>query len=110
MQGSLVVTTLEAAHYDPNKWDDPNKFAPERFLDENGKFSIQKDYAMPFGAGRRLCIGETFARNTIFLLITTLFQNFTISAPADERIPTRNENGTGIIRTPPDFWVKVEPR
>ncbi len=31
---------------------------------------------LPFGAGRRVCIGETLAKNRLFLFVTSLVQNF----------------------------------
>lgn len=65
---------------------------------------------MPFGAGKRLCAGETFARNMLFLLISGFFQNFNVAIPDGGNIPDFNENASGIIKTSPDFWVKILPR
>lgn len=105
------MTALHAAHKDPLRWHEPQQFRPERFLNDEGKLSPQLDYGMPFSAGRRLCIGETFARNAIFLLVAALFQNFTIGeADFGGQVPCRSKNTIAVIKTPPDFWVKVEPR
>lgn len=109
-QGTIVVTALEAASHDQQTWNHPEKFAPERFLGDNGKLCLDKDHSMPFGAGKRLCAGETFARNMLFLLTASLFQNFSVAVPDDGAIPCMNQNATGLIKTSPDFWVKFHPR
>ena len=79
-KNTIVMANLMALHNDEDIWGDPKKFRPERFLDTNGKLDLKKDFSLPFGAGRRICAGETFARNTMFLCITALLQNFTLNA------------------------------
>ena len=39
-------------HKDPKYWREPEKFIPERFIDENEKFKPQKESFMPFGIGK----------------------------------------------------------
>lgn len=40
-------------------WVDPDNFRPERFLDDDGKFSTSKlDHVLGFGAGKRQCLGK----------------------------------------------------
>lgn len=63
-----------------------------------------------FNVGKRLCAGETFARNTLFLMISGLLQNFTVK-PANgniDEVPL--ESTTGLISALPDFWATFEPR
>lgn len=109
-KGTLIVTALNAAMHDPTAWEKPNEFLPERFLDSSGKLCLSKDISLPFGAGKRLCAGETFARNMLFLCITAFLQAFTIRM-ADGAKPLKfNENLTGTIRTPKDHWIEVIAR
>lgn len=61
---TIVIAGLYALHNDRKIWGDPENFRPERFLSDDGKLNLKKDLSLPFGAGRRLCAGETFARNT----------------------------------------------
>lgn len=44
-------------HRDPKYYDDPEKFDPERFYDEN-KHKIKPYTYLPFGIGPRNCIGK----------------------------------------------------
>ncbi|CAL4182434.1 unnamed protein product, partial [Meganyctiphanes norvegica] len=57
-KGTHVYACQALCHEDPNYWKEPEKFQPERFIDENGKFKPQKESFMPFGIGRRQCLGE----------------------------------------------------
>ena len=42
---------LWAAHYDPDMWEDPKTFRPERFLDDQG--DLQKtEFVIPFSLGK----------------------------------------------------------
>lgn len=71
---------------------------------------MKLDQSLPFGAGKRLCAGETFARNVIFLAATALIQNFNFKLPENERMPDVSETHTGILRVPPPFWLRFESR
>lgn len=109
-QDCIVFSSLYACHKDPKVWTEPESFKPERFLDENGKFSVKKDFSIPFGAGKRLCAGETFARNTLFLVAAALLQNFTFEMPEGHRMPEPSETMTGVPQFTPKFWIKFLPR
>lgn len=109
-KGSIVMPALDAANHDPTVWDRPNEFRPERFLDASGKLCLSKDISLPFGAGKRLCAGETFARNMLFLFISAFLQTFSVRMPDGVRPIRFNENMTGLIRSTPDHWLAVMPR
>lgn len=56
-EGVLVVVPLQALHNDPQYWDQPEEFRPERFHPD--EFSETNKYTyLPFGEGPRACIGE----------------------------------------------------
>ncbi|GAB0087451.1 Cytochrome P450 [Sergentomyia squamirostris] len=107
---TLVVPGLFAFHTDSALWGDAHIFRPERFIGEDGKLSLKLDKSLPFGAGKRLCAGETFARNTLFLVIAALAQNFNVKQPPGEKLPDLSENICGIITLTPQYWIKFEPR
>lgn len=108
--GTFVITSLGASHHDPLAWQHPNEFQPERFLDKNGRFCVQKDKSLPFGAGKRLCAGETFARNMLFLFMAAFFQAFSVSMPDGVKPQRFDQNKTGLIRHTADHWVQVTVR
>ncbi len=58
--GSNVLLPLYLLHRHPRYWHDPDAFIPERFASEHEAERPRFAY-MPFAAGPRHCIGETFA-------------------------------------------------
>ncbi|XP_029169957.1 probable cytochrome P450 304a1 [Nylanderia fulva] len=102
-----VVTNLAAMHNDPDMWGDPENFRPERFLKEDGQ--LGKDLSLPFGFGRRLCAGETYARFNIFQSIALLVQNFNFFFVEGE--PSELEDKVnGFIISPKELWIRLELR
>ncbi|KAL6524543.1 hypothetical protein OROHE_016214 [Orobanche hederae] len=63
--GTMVLTNAWAIGRDPNSWDHPESFDPERFL--NSVIDLKGlDYEfIPFGAGRRGCPGTAFAMASV---------------------------------------------
>ncbi|WP_396184432.1 cytochrome P450 [Flavobacterium sp.] len=74
-KGSTLLFSVYEIHRHPDFWTNPAEFIPERFLDENTKFS--KNY-FPFGAGPRMCIGNNFAMYEMILAIIALVEQFEI--------------------------------
>ncbi|XP_053691403.1 probable cytochrome P450 304a1 [Sabethes cyaneus] len=109
-KGTILMLGLDAIHNQPEVWGDPLNFRPERFLGHDGKLALSKDISVPFGAGKRLCAGETFARNTMFLIVSALAQQFNIQQPPTDRMPDLSKRMTGVIITPKDYWLKFVPR
>ncbi|KAK0092808.1 hypothetical protein PV326_000549 [Microctonus aethiopoides] len=105
---TIIVTNLSAMHSDKDFWGDPEVFRPERFLSDDGK-NLGKDWSLPFGFGRRLCAGETFARFILFEVIATILQQFNLSmidgqpCKLDDKIP-------GIIVQPKTTWIRISER
>lgn len=93
---SFVFGASICCHEDPQYWEQPNQFRLEHFLDEKGNFVSQKEGFLPFGTGRRSCLGESLARMELFLFSSALLQNFTFSAlegcevnlEANPKVPT----------------------
>ncbi len=57
--GSSVVIPINSIHHDERFWPDPESFEPERFLP--GAPKHHRSAYLPFGGGRRICIGQSFA-------------------------------------------------
>lgn len=93
---------------DKTIFTEPEVFQPERFLDEYGRFSPKLDKSLPFSAGKRLCAGETFARNTLFLLTATIAQNFNVTMPKGEKMPM--DMRSAFVVYLPDFWLELSAR
>ncbi|PVH79188.1 cytochrome P450 [Cadophora sp. DSE1049] len=91
---SVVFTNIHGVHHDPAFFDSPETFDPERFIktEFGTKIGINETATegfrktLPFGAGRRICLGESLARRTIALNAMALLWGFTF---------TKDSSGTG---------------
>ncbi|MEE6506783.1 hypothetical protein FKM82_007853 [Ascaphus truei] len=102
-----IITFLHSALYDVKYWDKPEQFNPGRFLDENGKF-VKNEAHIPFGAGKRSCIGEALAKTEIFIFLVSLLQKFTLSSSPGKSGPI--ELVGGGTRAPKPYDVCAEWR
>lgn len=76
--GTTVVCHIGTLLRDKRYFDEPEKFKPERFMDKNGKF-FQPPEFIPFGVGKRSCLGEGIARLELFLFIGNIFNQLQVS-------------------------------
>jgi cytochrome P450 len=96
--GSSLMVLITLIHRDPKLWPNPEGFDPERFLPENSKGRPRQAY-MPFGAGRRICVGSTFAIIESTLLAAMISRRLRFDLPrgavfeADAAITQRPRHG-----------------
>ncbi|XP_058811723.1 probable cytochrome P450 304a1 [Topomyia yanbarensis] len=109
-KGTFVMLGLDVIHHQREVWEDPENFRPERFLDEQGKLSLAKDVSVPFGAGKRLCAGETFSRNTLFLMFSAIVQNFNLHVRPGDKLSDLGKRVTGVVTSTEPFWINFKPR
>jgi cytochrome P450 len=81
---TVVLPNIYACLMSPDIWGDPQVFRPERFLSSDGKTVVRNKAWIPFGVGKRFCLGESLARDEIFLFLTNLIQNLRVTMPEDE--------------------------
>lgn len=70
---------IGAINFDENLYPNPETFQPSRFLSSEGTL-CNIEHLIPFGIGKRSCLGEALARTELFIILTTLLQNFEFSA------------------------------
>ncbi|XP_075400058.1 cytochrome P450 2U1 [Tenrec ecaudatus] len=85
-KGTVVLPNLWSIHRDPAIWEKPDDFCPGRFLDDQGQL-IKTEIFIPFGIGKRVCMGEQLAKMELFLMFVSLMQSFTFSLPEDSKQP-----------------------
>ncbi|XP_058122926.1 methyl farnesoate epoxidase-like [Anopheles ziemanni] len=102
---SIVLPLLYSLQMDKDYWTDPDVFRPERFLSEGGERIVQHDLFIPFGAGRRRCLGEALAKPAIFLFFTSIMHCFTIES-SDHELPSLNPID-GITLSPQPYNIRI---
>ncbi|XP_067424335.1 cytochrome P450 2U1 [Emydura macquarii macquarii] len=102
-KGSVIVPNLWSVHRDPSIWERPDDFQPTRFLDENGQL-IKRETFIPFGMGKRVCMGEQLAKMELFLIFVNLMQNFTFMYPENATKPAM-EGRFGLTLAPFPFNI-----
>ncbi|RDX61345.1 Flavonoid 3'-monooxygenase, partial [Mucuna pruriens] len=79
-KGATLLVNVWAIGRDPKEWHDPLEFKPERFLLDSKKVDIDvrgnNFEVIPFGAGRRICVGMSLGLRVVQLLIAILTHAF----------------------------------
>ncbi|MGK2955714.1 MAG: cytochrome P450 [Solirubrobacterales bacterium] len=83
--GSGVMVLITMIHRDPSIWPNPEGYDPNRFMPENVKSRPRHAY-LPFGAGRRMCVGSTFAIVEATLLAAMISRRLTFDIPRGAKI------------------------
>jgi cytochrome P450 len=73
--GDRVVMFAYGAHHNPKFWEDPEAFKPERFMGEAMKKRKPYTY-LPFGGGKRSCIGGAMSQVENTLALSILLRRF----------------------------------
>lgn len=100
--GSNLLFSVYEIHRNPDLWEQPNDFLPERFAEGGRKFSSQY---FPFGAGPRKCIGNNFAMFEMIIAVNELISKFKIR-PEFEAI----EMTPLITLKPKNAYLRFEER
>ena len=101
--GTMVAPAVATVHLDERAYEDPAAFRPERWLED----SPPGQAWIPFGAGRRSCLGAGFALFEMKVVLRTILAGLDLRAarPEDERARVRNitlvpARGAEVIAAP----------
>ncbi|KAJ6839750.1 cytochrome P450 71A1-like [Iris pallida] len=87
-KGTRAFANIWTIGRDPEVWDSPDEFRPERFGGHDPIDFMGHDFELlPFGAGRRMCPGIQFAIPIIELAVANLMHQF------DWKLPNAMEEG-----------------
>jgi cytochrome P450 len=88
--GVCVIANAYLIHHDPSIYPDPYAFRPERFLDQPpGTYTW-----IPFGGGRRRCLGASFAQLEMKLVLRAVLSHNRLSVDEDIAEPSRRRSIT----------------
>ncbi|XP_054820064.1 cytochrome P450 82A3-like [Prosopis cineraria] len=109
--GTHLLTNLSKIHRDPRVHEDPLEFRPERFLSSHKDVDLRGKHfeLIPFGAGRRMCPGISFALLMMQLTLANLLQGFHIETPDNQPMDLSEQVGLTNIKASP-LRVLLTPR
>jgi cytochrome P450 len=83
--GVTLIPAVTLMHEDPEIFPEPKRFRPERFLGEEQGSTYTW---IPFGGGRRRCLGAAFASFEMRVALRTILERSTLRAadPRDEKV------------------------
>ncbi|XP_060176019.1 cytochrome P450 76A2-like [Lycium barbarum] len=80
-KGTQVLVNAWAIGRDPECWEDPMSFKPERFLGSKIDVKGQHYELIPFGAGRRMCVGLPLGHRMMHFTLGSLLHEFEWELP-----------------------------
>lgn len=94
-KGARIFLNIWAIHRDPNIWENPSEFRPERFLNGHMKFDYNGNNFeyLPFGSGRRICAGIPLAEKMLNFEVASFLHSFEWKMPLGEKLDMSDRFG-----------------
>lgn len=109
-----VFINVWALGRDPNHWENPLQFFPDRFIEgENGSGSSKLDvrgqsfHFLPFGSGRRTCPGASLAMHVVQTTLAAMVQCFEWKVVNGGSVNMEEGRGIALPRAHPIMCIPV---
>ncbi|XP_059053172.1 cytochrome P450 6B2-like [Achroia grisella] len=103
-KGVRVHIPVYHMHHNPEYFENPEEYKPDRFLGD-AKRDIRQYAYLPFGEGPRICIGMRFSRMQIIPGIITVLKKYSVRLTEDT--PLKLEFGANTLVTQPIQEIKL---
>ncbi|CAD6190161.1 unnamed protein product [Caenorhabditis auriculariae] len=101
--GVMINAEISLIMADENNFKEPEKFNPSRYL----KNEASDKHVVPFGLGKRACLGEAMARAELYLILGNMLLRYRLRTEGTPP-PVVSKNPHGIINHPPECEVIFE--
>ncbi|KAG0575927.1 hypothetical protein KC19_5G040800 [Ceratodon purpureus] len=112
--GSQLTVNMYAIHRDPEVYENPDEFNPQRFIDRpevNHLSGFDSYELIPFGLGRRMCPGANLGNTMVSLMLGNLIHSFDWSLPNEQSLESfrrdNKEERFGVMSTRKEPLVLV---
>lgn len=111
-KGTRVLVNVWTIGRDPNLWENPNEFIPERFIGKDIDVKGQDFELLPFGSGRRMCPGYSLGLKVIQSSLANVLHGFTWNLPPNMKKEDLDMNEIFGLSTPKKIPLVaiIEPR
>ncbi|XP_065351379.1 cytochrome P450 307a1-like [Cloeon dipterum] len=82
---TLIFLNNHELNMSDKLWEEPLKFKPERFL-STGRL-MKPEHFLPFGVGRRSCMGYKMVQFLAFAIVGTLLQRYSLEPEQEYKVP-----------------------
>ncbi|XP_040398950.1 cytochrome P450 4F22 isoform X3 [Cygnus olor] len=104
-KGVICLMSIYGTHHNPDIWPEPQVYNPLRFSPENSQGRSPLAF-IPFSAGPRNCIGQSFAMAELRVVAALTLARFAVRP--DEGRPVRRKTEL-ILRAEDGLWLRLEP-
>ena len=81
---NVYLRCYRAIFHDPEAYPEPDKFKPERFINEDGTVRDDPMLSLVFGVGKRICPGRHLVEATLFIVASSILSVFNVTKAKDE--------------------------
>ncbi|KAG5882355.1 hypothetical protein JTB14_009881 [Gonioctena quinquepunctata] len=106
-KNTKVFLSITGIHYDPEYYDNPEIFNPDRFSVES-KHERHTYAHIPFGKGPRICIGMRFGIIQTKLGLASILKNFRVKLSSKTKVPLKMSPRTLFPNTEGGMWLCLE--
>ncbi|CAG9863637.1 unnamed protein product [Phyllotreta striolata] len=106
-KGTSVFIPVSGIHYDPEYYQNPDEFVPERFDSKNKRIKSSYQW-LPFGEGHRVCIGMRFAIEEIKIGLTTLLKKYKLRLNEKTKLPLELTRKCLPVKCDEGIWIDLE--
>ncbi|GAB6033372.1 hypothetical protein CHUAL_013137 [Chamberlinius hualienensis] len=85
---TMVIALQYAVHMNPNYWETPNLFIPERFLNEDKTELLKQSHFMPYSIGKRQCPGMDLADRCLYIILANILHRYNLLPPRENIEPS----------------------
>ncbi|KZC05571.1 Cytochrome P450 9e2 [Dufourea novaeangliae] len=108
-KGEYLWIPIYGIQYDPQHFEEPHKFNPDRFFDDPKRIMNSGTF-LSFGMGPRMCIGNRFALMEAKVLLFNVFARCNLKPNSKTTIPMELSKKGFQMTAKDGFWFDVEPR
>ncbi|KAK1765144.1 O-methylsterigmatocystin oxidoreductase [Phialemonium atrogriseum] len=111
-KGSMLLANVWHFTHDPDVYEEPMSFNPERFLAAESHEPAPDPHTFVFGFGRRICPGRILVDNALYLNIAQSLAVFNISKNMEDGqgVERKIQFTPGVVSHPEPFNAVIEPR
>ncbi|KAF6140080.1 hypothetical protein GIB67_001821 [Kingdonia uniflora] len=106
---TMVIVNIWAIGRDPESWNKPEEFFPERFMESAIDYKGHHFEFLPFGAGRRGCPGISLGSVIMELTLANLLYSFNWKLPTGMTIEDLDMEEAGIFHLHKKSGLQLVP-